>query len=109
MALRELNSLRRFWPHKIHARNVAGRAGSPPKSPILFFQVANLLFLEDIHWIANGPRLQLAALGGNQAQRSHPPSDQGHGCALSRERGGDALTDPLLVLLTTTVRLRNRP
>ena len=33
---------------------------------MLFFQVANLLFLEDLHWIANGPRLQLAALGGNQ-------------------------------------------
>ena len=64
---------------------------------MLFFQVANLLFLEDLHWIANGPRLQLAALGGNHVQRSHPPSDQGDGCALPGERDGNALTDPLLV------------
>ena len=47
--------------------------------------------------MANGPRLQLAALGGNHVQRSHPPSDQGDGCALPGERDGNALTDPLLV------------
>jgi hypothetical protein len=29
--------------------------------------------------------------------QSHPPRDQGNGCALPGERGGDALTDLLLV------------